>query len=102
MKPESQYEYSARIFRNDYLKRAVIALLIALPFIVEAVVIYANAKTEEDIWGGLSPSSLSEWCGLSRLSSTSRVLTLGTGSVPNALKPLTNGFNSNSYSRITT
>ena len=54
MKPESQYEYSARIFRNDYLKRAVIALLIALPFIVEAVVIYANAKTEENIWGAVA------------------------------------------------
>lgn len=54
MKTESQYEYSARISRNDYLKRAVIALLIALPFLVEAVVIYANAKTEEDIWGAVA------------------------------------------------
>jgi len=50
MKTESQYEYSARISRNNYLKTAVIALLMALPFLVEAVVIYANAKTEEDIW----------------------------------------------------
>ena len=53
MKTESLYEYSARISRNYYLKRAVIALLVALPFIVEAVVIYANAKTEEDIWGAV-------------------------------------------------
>lgn len=50
MKAESQYEYSARFSRNNNLKKAVIALLMALPFIVEAVAIYVNAKTEGDIW----------------------------------------------------
>lgn len=50
MKTENQYEHSARISRNDYLKRAAISLLIALPFLVEAVVIYANARVEGDIW----------------------------------------------------
>lgn len=50
MKTENQYEHSARISRNDDLKKAIIALLVALPFLVEAVVIYANARTEEDIW----------------------------------------------------
>ena len=54
MKTNTQYEQSARFLRNSDLKKALIALLMALPFLVEAVVIYANAKTEEDIWGSVA------------------------------------------------
>ena len=42
------YELSARISRNDNLKKAFIALLMALPFLVISAVSYANAR---DIWG---------------------------------------------------
>ena len=54
MTTNTQYEQSARFLRNSDLKKALIALLMALPFLVEAVVIYANAKTEEDIWGAVA------------------------------------------------
>lgn len=50
MKTESIYEYAARITCENYLTRAVITLLVALPFIVKVVMICVNARTEGDIW----------------------------------------------------
>lgn len=50
----NKYERSARISRNDDLKKAVLALLMALPFLVISAVIYANARTDGDIWGAVA------------------------------------------------